>query len=159
MKVFVTAGDHRVGKGEGVLSVLGLGSCIAIMLYDETTRVGGLAHVLLPDPSYSGSPEKHWRFASTAVPALVREMEEAGADRTRLTARLVGGACMFQDLLGGDGTHVGARNLAAAREALMRDGIAIVGEEVGGDYGRSVDFDLASGRVRVSSHGRGDVDI
>jgi chemotaxis protein CheD len=148
-----------VGKREGILSVLGLGSCVAVMLYDERARVGGLAHVLLPDPSYSASPEKHWRFATTAVPALVEEMEEAGADRRRVKARLVGGACMFQDLMPSDGPHIGARNLAAAREALARGGIAVIGEEVGGDFGRSIDFYLNSGRVRVTSHVKGDIDI
>ncbi len=159
MREFVLAGERRVGKGEGVLSVLGLGSCVAIVLYDKATRIGGLAHVLLPDPAFSSHRDKNWRFARTATPELVNELVSAGADQKRIRARLVGGACMFQDLMPKNGPHIGERNVVAARSALGRTGIAIVAEEVGGDFGRSVDFDLADGRVRVSSHGRENVDI
>jgi len=155
----VLAGERRVGKGEGTLSVLGLGSCVAIVLYDKATRIGGLAHVLLPDPAFSSHREKRWRFATTATPQLVSELVSAGADKKRLRARIVGGACMFQDLIPKNGPHIGERNVVAARAALGRTGIAIVAEEVGGDYGRSVDFDLSDGGVTVSSHGRDDVEI
>ena len=159
VREFVLAGERRVGKGEGVLSVLGLGSCVAIVLYDEKSRVGGLAHVLLPDPAFSSSPDKLWRFATTAIPELVNEVVATGADRERINARLVGGACMFQDLMPKNGPHIGQRNVVAARATLRHDGIVIVGEEIGGDFGRSVDFDLESGQVHVSSHGRDDVRI
>jgi len=159
MREFVLAGERRVGKGEGILSVLGLGSCVAIVLYDKATRIGGLAHVLLPDPAFSSHRDKHWRFATTATPELVSELVSAGADEKRIRARLVGGACMFQDLMPKNGAHIGKRNIVAARAALGRTGIAIVAEEVGGDFGRSVDFDLADGRVRISSHGRDNVEI
>lgn len=153
------AGERRVGRGAGTLSILGLGSCVAVVLYDETSRVGGLAHVLLPDPSYSRNSDKRGRYASTAIPALVEEVVEAGADRGRVTARLVGGACMFQELLPPDQPHLGARNIDAARQALARDGIAIVAEDVGGDFGRSIHFDLADGRLRVSSQAHGPVEL
>jgi chemotaxis protein CheD len=148
-----------VGRGEGTLSVLGLGSCVAIVLYDRQTRVGGLAHVLLPDPAFSSNPDQRWRFATTAIPDLLKEVERAGAIRTQVTARLVGGACMFQELIAKNGPHIGKRNVAAARTTLDEGGVRIVAEEVGGDFGRSVDFDLENGRVRVSSHGRDDVEI
>ncbi len=141
------------------MTILGLGSCVAVVLYDAISRVGGLAHVLLPDPSYSSEPEKHWRYASTAIPGLVRELEAAGADRRRITARLVGGACMFQDLLPQNQPHLGERNVGAARAALARDGITVVAEEVGGDFGRAIHFDLNDGRLRISSYRHGHVEI
>ncbi len=153
------AGERRLGKGEGTLSILGLGSCVAVVLYDETSRVGGLAHVLLPDPSYSRHSDRRGRYASTAIPALLDELIQAGADRTRVTARLVGGACMFQELLPPNQPHIGARNVDAARQALARGGISIVAEDVGGDYGRSIHFDLGDGRLRVSSQAHGHVEV
>jgi chemotaxis protein CheD len=159
MREFVLAGERRIGKAEGTLSVVGLGSCVAIVLYDKATRIGGLAHVLLPDPAFSSHREKLWRFATTATPELIKELISAGADLKRIRARLVGGACMFQDLMPKNGAHIGERNIVAARAALGRTGVAIVAEEVGGDFGRSVDFDLADGRVKVSSHGRENVEI
>ena len=159
MREFVLAGERRVGKVEGVLSVLGLGSCVAVVLYDEKSRTGGLAHVLLPDPAFSSNPDKLWRFATTAIPELLSEVVATGAVRERIHARLVGGACMFQELMPKNGPHIGQRNVVAARATLRHDGIGIVAEEVGGDFGRSVDFDLESGRVYICSHGRDDVCI
>jgi chemotaxis protein CheD len=146
-------GDRRVAQGEGTLSITGLGSCVAIVLYDEGTRVGGLAHVLLPDPSFS-QRERCWLFVTEAIPALLDELEEAGAERSRLTARLVGGAAMFQELSPQDRPNMGRRNVSAAREMLARVGIPVVAEDVGGEFGRSMDFDLSNGRIQISSQGK-----
>lgn len=154
----IAAGDHRVGTGDRTLTVIGLGSCVAVILYDSESQIGGLAHVLLPDPSFSTAPERRMRFASTAVPDLVQEMERAGATRDRMRARLVGGASMFQELLGSDHQNIGERNVLAARTALEEGGIEIIGEDVGGDFGRTVRFDLKKGEVRVKSS-RTDIDV
>ncbi len=159
MSDFVLAGERRIGRASGVLSILGLGSCVAVILYDETTQVGGLAHILLPDPSFSSNPERRWRFAATAIPALLGELETAGADRKRITARLVGGACMFQELMPPGRIHIGERNVAAARAALTTNRIEIVAEDVGGENGRSLHFDLEDGRVCITRRGTGHVEI
>lgn len=158
MRIFVPMGDRRVAKDEGTLSITGLGSCVAIVLYDQETRVGGLAHVLLPDPSFS-QRERCWLFATEAIPALLDELEEAGAERSRLTARLVGGAAMFQELSPQERPNIGGRNISAAREILARVGIPIVAEDVGGEFGRSIDFDLSNGRIQISSQGKSRVEI
>ena len=157
MREFVLAGERRVGTGNGILSVLGLGSCVAIVLYDEQTRVGGLAHVLLPDPAFSSSPEKRWRFATTAIPDLLRELEQEGADRTRVTARLVGGACMFQDLILKNGPHIGERNVAAARRQGMQTIVHAIGDEANRhllDVLAASYPDLAAARCRGRSSDR-----
>jgi chemotaxis protein CheD len=151
-------GDRRVGQGKGTLSITGLGSCVAIVLYDEASHVGGLAHVLLPDPSFSNR-DRCWLFVTEAVPALLDELEEAGAERSRLTARLVGGAAMFQDTSPQDRPNIGRRNVSAARKILARIGIPIVAEDVGGEFGRSIDFDLSNGRIQISSQGKNRVEI
>ena len=159
MKHFVGAGERRIGREDEMLTVLGIGSCVIVMMYDHGSRVGGLAHILLPDPSYNENAERRWRYATTAIPALVDEMIAAGAARNGLTARLVGGACMFRELLPKGEPNIGERNVAAARLALREKVIPIVGEDVGGDFGRSVFFKLSDGRVRVTSHGREHVEI
>lgn len=66
---------------------------------------------------------------------------------------------MFQELLPPDQPHIGARNVEAARRALARDKISVVAEDVGGDFGRSIHFDLGDGRLRVSSQARGQIEI
>ena len=82
-------------------------------------------------------------------------MSATGAEAARITARLVGGASMFTNLAPPGSIQMGERNVHAAREALHGAGIRVVGELVGGDLGRSVSFDLATGRVEVRSVARG----
>lgn len=147
----VKVADQAVAAEGETLVTLGLGSCVAIVLYDEKARVGGLAHVLLPEPSFSKEMTNPAKFASTAVPLLIERMLARGARRTRLVARLAGGASMFGNLLSSVHLNMGERNIAAARAALRAAGVPIRGEEVGGERGRSVRFHLSDGRVVVSS--------
>ena len=154
---FVRVAQAAVGGADDTLVTLGLGSCVAILLHDADARVGGLAHVLLPEPALSRDQGNVNKFATTAVPALVQELARMGARPGRLKARLVGGAAMFQGLMVPGSLNMGARNVIASREALRKAGIPIVAEEVGGDYGRSVRFQVGAGRTVVSSVGKTDV--
>ena len=154
---FVKVAQAAVGGAEDTLVTLGLGSCVAIVLHDPEARVGGLAHVLLPEPALSRDQGNASKFATTAVPALVQEMARMGARPGRLKARLVGGAAMFQTLMVPGSLNMGARNINASRQALEEAGIPVVAEEVGGDYGRSVRFYVGAGKTTVSSVGKADV--
>jgi chemotaxis protein CheD len=155
----VRVADAAVGQGETVLSTIGLGSCVAIVLHDAERRVGGLAHVLLPNESLAQDRSNRAKFPGTAVPMLVEQMQRLGARPGRLTARLVGGASMFAALVPAGGLQMGERNLLASRDALGKARIPILAEDVGGGHGRSVFFDVASGAVQVRSLVRGDVVI
>jgi chemotaxis protein CheD len=155
-EVVVRVAELRAARGETVLVTLGLGSCVAIVLHDSATGVGGMAHVLLPSPSLSRSAERSARFPQGAVPALVTAMTELGADPRRLTARLAGGAAMFANLAPSGSLQMGDRNVIAAREVLHRQGIPVVGEAVGGHLGRSVWLYVAGGRLVVRSVGQGE---
>lgn len=156
---YVRVAQHAIGGPEALLVTLGLGSCVAIMLHDPDARVGGMAHVLLPEPALSRDRSNESKFASTAVPLLVQEMARRGARPSRLQARLVGGAAMFQTLMVPGSLNMGERNIRASREALQRAGIPVLGEQVGGDYGRSVRFAVGPGKTTVSSVGRPDVHL
>ncbi|HVA56939.1 MAG: hypothetical protein WBQ26_07515 [Gemmatimonadaceae bacterium] len=153
--------DRRVGiaelaaAAEGTLSTMGLGSCVAIVLYDAESKVGGLAHVLLPDPDARRANDNPARYPGTALPVLLGQMAALGAERGRLKARIAGGASMFASLLPKGTVTIGARNVEAARETLAIAGIPLVGEDVGADHGRSVYLSLADGRMEVRSLVRG----
>ncbi|MEP7380117.1 MAG: chemotaxis protein CheD [Gemmatimonadota bacterium] len=146
----VNVGDAAALLERGMLSSVGLGSCVALVLYDRASSIGGLAHILLPHEALSRAPGKPSKYATTAVPFLLEMMRTLGAI-ARPEARLVGGASMFANLLKGGGINMGERNVVATRRALAAAGVPIVGEEVGGDFGRSVYLDIATGQVRVSS--------
>jgi chemotaxis protein CheD len=153
---FVKVAQHATGKPGDLLVTLGLGSCVAIALHDPATGAGGLAHILLPEPGLARDASNPFKFASTAVPHLLEEMKAMGM-KGRPEARLAGGAAMFATLMVPGTLNMGERNIRAAREALRQAGILIRGEDVGGDYGRSVRFRVGEGRVVVTSVGRADV--
>lgn len=154
----VTIGQAKVAGADTVLYALGLGSCIAIVLFDSVERLGGMAHVLLPGPGNARSSPP-CRYASTAVDTLLTEMEKAGANRRSIRARLAGGASMFDTAVRSGMRQLGQRNVAAARAALARAGIPVDREDVGGEHGRSVYLDVAEGQVLVSSLTHDDVTL
>ena len=158
-QTFVKVAHHAVGREGDTLVTLGLGSCVAVLLHDPVARVGGMAHVLLPEAALARDRSNPSKFASTAVPLLVEEMKALGARKKRLTARLAGGASMFSNLMAPGTLNMGERNVQATRRALEALGIPVLGEDVGADYGRSVRFRPGDGRVVVSSVGRDDVTL
>jgi chemotaxis protein CheD len=153
--VVVRVAELQVGGGDDILVTVGLGSCVAIVLHDSLARVGGLAHVLLPSPALSRQDGNAAKFPQTAVPRLLELMARRGASPRRITGRLVGGASMFASLAPPGTIQMGERNLVSSRQALNAHGIPLVGEAVGGDYGRTVRLRVADGQVEVSSVAHG----
>lgn len=151
----VAVADWAADRGDAVLITLGLGSCVAVALYDAEARVGGLAHILLPSQSLARDRDKPAKFPETAVPFLVARMGELGAAPRRLRAWLVGGASMFAGTASGSVASVGERNTQSTRDALASAGIPVAAGDTGKDYGRSVYFFLETGRVEVRSYAHG----
>ncbi|MGZ8398047.1 MAG: chemotaxis protein CheD, partial [Gemmatimonadales bacterium] len=147
--------DLRCGMGDDTLVTVGLGSCIAILLYDAEARIGGMAHILLPSPALSRKDSNPAKFPQTAVPRLLELMGADGAKPQRITARLAGGASMFAALALPGTIQMGERNLVAARQALNTHRLPLVGEAVGGDFGRTVRFHICDGRVQISTVAHG----
>jgi chemotaxis protein CheD len=148
-ELVVRVADLRVGIADDVLITQGLGSCVAILLHDPEARVGGLAHVLLPSPALSRMDANPAKFPQSAVPRLLGLMVADGAHQGRIRARLAGGASMFAALAPPGTVHMGERNLVAARQVLRAHGVPLVGEAVGGDFGRTVRLNVSDGRVEV----------
>jgi chemotaxis protein CheD len=147
----------RVGISEFVISdegqtlkSYGLGSCLAVALYDDNSEVGGLAHIMLPDRDDNDvSEEKPGKFADTAIRAMLRQMVERGASYTDIEAKIAGGSDMFDFESFGEG--VGQRNVDAARQELDKLGVPIIAEEVGGQRGRTVEFDTEDGVLSIKT--------
>lgn len=146
--VIVKMGDIQSGVAPAVLETAGVGSCVAVVLYDPVSHVGGLAHAMLPQAT--PGTDAPARFVDAGIESLVAVMAAKGAQRGRLQAKLVGGAHMFT--LFGDGeSGIGARNVASAKAVLHRLDIPVAAEETGGTVGRNVRFDLSTGVCSVET--------
>jgi chemotaxis protein CheD len=148
-ELVVRVADLRVGVAGDVLVTQGLGSCVAILLHDPNARIGGLAHVLLPSPALSRMDANPAKFPQSAVPRLLELMVADGAQLSRVSARLAGGASMFATLTPPGTINMGERNLVAARQVLQSHNLPLVGEAVGGDFGRTVRLSVNDGKVEV----------
>lgn len=139
-----------VSEGEDTLKSYGLGSCLAVALYDLEVSVGGLAHVMLPDgDGVDNSDARPGKYANTAIRTLLRRMVERGATYTEVEAKIAGGSDMFEFDSFGEG--VGQRNIEAAKAELENLGVPLIAEDVGGDYGRTVEFTPGTGTLVVKT--------
>jgi chemotaxis protein CheD len=134
----VGIGEMRIGNS--LMTAVGLGSCVALILHDKRRNVGAMAHVMLPEGE---SPDRPGKFATTAVPALIEALISSGSRKSSLMARLVGGACMFQNFNGK--LNIGGRNVAMLRSLLEQHGVAVETEDIGGTKGRTVVYNPADG--------------
>ena len=148
MDIDVNMGEIATAKTADDLTVSGIGSCLAIMLYDPKLKLGALAHAMLPSSKTrnpSTTKVEDTRYVDIAIDEMLQRMLSQGAKREDLEAKLVGGANMFAAFK----SDVGGENVVNAEEKLKREGIKIVGESTGGSIGRSVEFSVASGIVTV----------
>lgn len=152
--VKVGMADLNVCKSPDMITTLGLGSCIGIALYDPVTKIGGLAHIMLPDSTQMKNNQNIAKFADTGIEELVKQMVNAGASRSRLVAKIAGGAKMFEVSAGSNIGNIGARNAEASKKKLRELGIPLKAEDTGLNYGRTVELYAETGQFHIKAVGK-----
>lgn len=169
----------KIKMSEGIVSVPphiicadGCGSCVVVTVYDTRTRIGGIAHIMLPCILHvrgsghkakgsrigllqSRSPEaiSPFQYADTGIEALLREMLGKGASIKNMVAKMAGGARMFEYYKDKE-ISIGEMNIECIKGVLKRMDIPLIGKDIGGSHGRNVVFYLDSGRVLVKALNR-----
>jgi chemotaxis protein CheD len=150
MEIAVGMGEIKVAESPNLLKAVGIGSCVAVALYDREKRIGGLAHVMLPCFEEAHDKSNPTKFTDIAIAMMIDEMKRQGAGPQNMTAKIFGGANMFPEIISSDSAmDIGKRNFEAARQELERLDIQIIAEEVGDHIGRTVLFDTRDGSVVV----------
>jgi chemotaxis protein CheD len=152
--VKVGMADLKVGKSPDIITTLGLGSCIGLTLYDPVTKVGGMVHYMLPDSTKLSNNTNIAKFGDTGIQELYKQVVAAGANPRRLVAKIAGGACMFA-ATGATVRNVGSRNIELARLMLKAMHIPLVAEDVGLNYGRTVELNCENGEYTIKAVGKG----
>ena len=154
-QLVVGISDYKYARNPEVIVTYALGSCVGICLYDKQLKVGGLSHIMLPESSmFSKNETNRMKFADTAIVDLVQDLMKLGVDRRRLTAKIAGGAQMFEVQAGSLVGTIGDRNIASVKNTLNSLKIPIIAEDTGLNYGRTVYFDLDTGIMKVQSLSR-----
>ncbi|MGQ9900848.1 MAG: chemotaxis protein CheD [Fimbriimonadales bacterium] len=144
-------GEIVCAKGAGVIGCIGLGSCVGTVLFDPRTRAAALAHVMLPEAREGDAFTQPGKYATTALPALLRMLDTPPALASRLKAILVGGGELFQNR--SQALNIGQRNVQTLQQLLREARVEVVFEHVRGSSGRSFEFDVATGLIRVRAVG------
>lgn len=154
----VSIGEMVISNSpDDVLVAYGLGSCVAVCLYDPVKKVSGMLHALLPsmpkNEKVNGMPTK---FVDQGIPMLLDEVMALGAQKSRLTVHICGGAHMLLSPGFKQALNIGERNVVAAKEGLQAAGLQIKAESVGGNSGRTVKLYVVSGLITVKTLGQGE---
>ncbi len=143
--------DAKVSKAPIKLITRALGSCVGVVIYDSVHKTGAMAHSMLPDIDKARIKSNPSRFVNSAINNIVLELEKSGSHRSRLTAKLFGGAQMFSFITPESTLNIGQKNVQMAHEILEQLGIKIIAEETGGTFGRTITLDLETGKVLVDT--------
>lgn len=147
--------DLQISSHPGVLTTLGLGSCVGVALYDTKIKIIGLAHVMLPSSLQAKNNSNVAKFADTAIVKLLEDMRSQGARKEHIIAKLAGGAQMFTFAKTNDLIRIGLRNVISAKEKLEELGIPIISEDTGGNFGRTIELYSEDGRLLIKTIGYG----
>lgn len=134
------------------IAIFGLGSCIALIIYDNKNKIYAMSHILLPHDMkkthgfYQKFPQK---YAATAVKDLINKLLAKGAEKKKLRAIIIGGAQIFNDHF----NNIGTRNIEVVKQELRSFNVKIKMEEIGGNVGRNVIYEPMNNFVYIKSTG------
>jgi chemotaxis protein CheD len=146
--------DLKTCKAPDGVTTLGLGSCVGIAIRDPILKIGGLAHAMLPDSTRIKNNTNAYKFVDTGIDELVAELVKQGASKTRLVAKIAGGAQMFAFNTNNDMLKVGQRNAESVRKVLSGYNIRIVSEDCGANYGRTIEFFPETSELHIKAIGK-----
>lgn len=156
-QVKVGISDLNVVRAPDTLVTYALGSCVGICLYDANAKIAGLSHIMLPSSKEMANMKQEiYKYADTAIVALLQKMQSMGARPIYLKAKIAGGAQMFNGNSNSSLSRIGQRNVAAVKAELARLRIPIIAEDTGKNYGRTLYLDASDGSMRIKSVNRGE---
>ncbi|OCA83815.1 chemotaxis protein CheD [Pseudobacillus wudalianchiensis] len=154
--VKVGIADLNIVRPPHVIRTSGLGSCVGVVIYDERASVAGMVHVMLPDSALAKSGHiNKAKYADTGINELIALLKLEGAQVYRLKAKIAGGAQMFQFSSQNSSFKIGPRNVEAVKQMLQTHHIPIVAEDVGGNSGRTIEFDPHSCELQIRTVNKG----
>lgn len=153
-KIKVGMADLNICRVPDTIVTLGLGSCVGIVLYDKSTKIAGMLHAMLPDSTKIKDNSNRSKFVDTGLEDLIALLEKQGVRKANLVSKLAGGAQMFKFSADSEISGIGDRNVEAAKAKLQEYGIRIIAEDTRLNYGRTIEFDPATGMLEIRAVGK-----
>ncbi|HEY5575314.1 MAG TPA: chemotaxis protein CheD, partial [Clostridiaceae bacterium] len=154
-EIRVGISDMNTAFSPDKIYTVGLGSCIGIVLYDKELKLGGMAHIMLPDSGQFADVNNPLKFADLAIPMLLEEMQKMGSKKQNIIAKIAGGASMFNFADKKMNMDIGRRNSASVKQILDSMLIPLIREDIGGNKARTIILDTKTGIVAIKTIGMG----
>lgn len=148
-KSIVGVADFKISNNIGdILITYALGSCIAVVVYDDRIKVGGMLHFMLDNSLLNPrkAREKPAMFADTGIPLLFKSCYKYGAEKRHMSVKIIGGAGVLND---NRFFKIGKQNITAVKKMFWKNNVIIDGEDIGGNFNRTVELHIATGKVIV----------
>ena len=149
-EVNVGIADMKIACSPKGLISYALGSCIGICIIDKTKQIAGMAHIMLPNNN-TKDKSNTFKYADTGIVEMVKQMEEMGCLRSRMIAKIAGGARMFEIKGNSSIGNIGERNITATKEILNKLNIKLLAQDIGENYGRTIIFNSSNGDLTIKS--------
>lgn len=153
IKKHVPSGSYSICTTRRHIIEAYLGTCVGLTLYCQSSGIGGVLHLLLPEPSSMSMVDHPEKYAITGVPLFLQALLDAGARRETLTACLAGGALVGpisqQDL----DLDIGGRTVEIVKQMLEKEAIALHKSETGGFFTCRLSLDMDTGATTIEPAG------
>lgn len=154
----IEIGTYKVASNS-LLIAYGLGSCVAVFIYDKVKKIGAMGHILLPGRCNEDKITNPLKYSDNIIENMIKDLVQLGSNKNNLIAKLAGGAHMFQFLMTPEKEPIGIKNIQTAKIKLKEEGISILAEDVGGNYGRTVIANTKTGILTIKTINFGTKDI
>ncbi|MBC8490483.1 MAG: chemotaxis protein CheD [Bacteroidetes bacterium] len=139
----VATGQLATGSKNGMISTSPLGSCVAVIAYDIASKIGGIAHVMLPSKSSTEDKAEENKYAENAIENLLDELKKSGSNKANIEICLVGGA----NVLRKENDTIANNLILSVFEITEQKKLTVKETSLGGYERRSATLNLSSGLV------------
>lgn len=140
---YVTSGMLASSSQKELISTSPLGSCVAVIAYDKQTKIGGIAHIMLPGKAPPNKKNEENKYTKNAIVNLFMRLTLLGATMANIEICLVGGA----NVLRKENDNIAENLVSCVVDFLERLKITIKEKSLGGYERRSVSLNTATGVV------------
>ncbi len=149
-EIFLLPGEFYFGKDYKTVKTL-LGSCIAITMWNDRLKVGGMCHFKLPERLNKDHGELNGNYGDEALLLFMDGLKKYNLKPSEMMVGVYGAGNMFADIVKNDERSIGMQNIKLAHRCLSRRGFKITHEALGGEVSRKISFNIATGAVKVIS--------
>jgi putative nucleotidyltransferase with HDIG domain len=143
-RTFIPSGSFQIARSKGEIYESILGTCVGVAIVDRHAGIGGLYHILLPEPPTPGSTFDPKLYASSGLPLFLDSLLSAGAHKANMEVVLAGGALIGEISRTDLNLDIGGRTVENVNHILKAEAIPVVRSETGGFFGATLSLNLES---------------